>query len=55
MGHFGQSGGGLKVSTLLAMPPAKGLFDKAIIESGALLKGIHREEASKTTERILRS
>jgi para-nitrobenzyl esterase len=50
---FGQSGGGLKISTLLAMPPAKGLFHKAIIESGSLLKGIHREEANKTTERVL--
>ena len=50
---FGQSGGGLKISTLMAMPSAKGLFHKAIIESGSLLKGIHREEANKTTERIL--
>jgi len=50
---FGQSGGGLKISTLLAMPPAKGLFHKAIIESGSLLKGIHREDANKMTERIL--
>ena len=50
---FGQSGGGLKISPLLAMPPAKGLFHKAIIESGSLLKGIHREEANKTTDRIL--
>jgi para-nitrobenzyl esterase len=50
---FGQSGGGLKISTLLAIPPAKGLFHKAIIESGSLLRGVHREEASKTTERIL--
>jgi len=50
---FGQSGGGLRISTLLAMPPAKGLFHKAIIESGSSLKGIHREEANKTTERIL--
>jgi para-nitrobenzyl esterase len=50
---FGQSGGGSKVSTLLAMPPAKGIFHKAIIESGSALKGIHREEANKTTERIL--
>jgi len=50
---FGQSGGGLKISTLLAMPPAKGLFHKAIIESGSSLKGIHRDEANKTTERIL--
>src|SRR6202521_1257445 len=50
---FGQSGGGLKISTLLAMPPAKGLFHKAIIESGSLLKGVHRDDANKTTERIL--
>src|SRR6266576_459399 len=50
---FGQSGGGLKISTLLAMPPAKGLFHKAIIESRSALKGIRREEANKTTGRIL--
>jgi len=50
---FGQSGGGLKISTLLAMPPANGLFHKAIVESGSALKGIPREEATKTTQRIL--
>jgi para-nitrobenzyl esterase len=50
---FGQSGGGAKVSHLVAMPPAKGLFHKAIIESGSSLKGLHPEEAQKTTERIL--
>ena len=33
---FGQSGGGGKVSTLLAMPSAKGLFGKAIVESGSI-------------------
>jgi para-nitrobenzyl esterase len=33
---FGQSGGGGKVSTLMAMPAAKGLFHKVIVESGAL-------------------
>jgi para-nitrobenzyl esterase len=32
---FGQSGGGAKVATLLAAPVARGLFQKAIIESGA--------------------
>lgn len=31
---FGQSGGGGKVATLLSAPSAKGLFHKAIIESG---------------------
>lgn len=33
---FGQSGGGGKVNTLLNAPSAKGLFQKAIIQSGGL-------------------
>ena len=33
---FGQSGGGGKVSTLMAMPAAKGLFHKAIVQSGSI-------------------
>lgn len=32
---FGQSGGGAKVATLLATPSANGLFQKAIVQSGA--------------------
>lgn len=32
---FGQSGGGGKVNTLLSAPSAKGLFQKAIVESGS--------------------
>ena len=31
---FGQSGGGLKVAALIASPLAKGLFHRAIIQSG---------------------
>jgi para-nitrobenzyl esterase len=50
---FGESGGGAKVSTLLAMPAAKGLFHKAVIQSGPGLTGISREAASKTTQAIL--
>src|SRR5207302_10841252 len=50
---FGQSGGGAKVSTLLGMPATKGLVHKAIIESGSALKGVSRENAGKTTERLL--
>ena len=50
---FGQSGGGAKVSTLLGMPATKGLIHKAIIESGSALKGVSRENANKTTERLL--
>jgi para-nitrobenzyl esterase len=50
---FGQSGGGGKVSTLLAMPPAKGLFHKAIVESGSTLKQMTRDEAQQTTDRVM--
>src|SRR5436190_17830143 len=32
---FGQSGGGGKVTTLMAMPAAKGLFHRAIAQSGS--------------------
>jgi para-nitrobenzyl esterase len=32
---FGQSGGGAKVNTLMAMPSARGLFHKAINQSGS--------------------
>lgn len=35
---FGQSGGGGKVSTLLATPSAAGLFHKAIVQSGSMLR-----------------
>ncbi len=35
---FGQSGGGGEVSTLLATPSAKGLFHKAIVQSGSMLR-----------------
>jgi len=52
---FGQSGGGGKVSTLLAMPAAKGLFHRAIIESGATLRGGSADGASKYAETIMKS
>ncbi len=35
---FGQSGGGRKVSTLMSMPSAQGLFHRTIVESGAVLR-----------------
>jgi para-nitrobenzyl esterase len=35
---FGQSGGGAKVSTMMGMPGAKGLFQRAIAESGASVR-----------------
>jgi para-nitrobenzyl esterase len=51
---FGQSGGGGKVSTLLAMPSAKGLFHRAVIESGAALRGGPRDAATKTAETLMK-
>src|SRR5215831_17801619 len=47
---FGQSGGGRKVATLMAMPSAKGLFHRAIVESGAVLRLVTPQDAAKTTE-----
>lgn len=35
---FGQSGGGGKVGTLTGMPAAEGLFHKAIVQSGSMLR-----------------
>lgn len=43
---FGESGGGAKVSLLLSMPSAKGLFKKAIIQSGAALQATPRAYAT---------
>jgi para-nitrobenzyl esterase len=51
---FGQSGGGAKVSTLLAMPSAAGLFHRAAIESGAALRGGERDDANKRAHALLK-
>jgi para-nitrobenzyl esterase len=50
---FGQSGGGRKVATLMAMPSAKGLFHRAIVESGAVLRLVTKDDAATTTELLL--
>jgi para-nitrobenzyl esterase len=44
---FGQSGGGAKVSVLMAMPQVRGLFHKAIVQSGSALDALSPEEATK--------
>ncbi len=51
---FGESGGGGKVSTLLAMPRAVGLFHRAIIQSGAAVRLRTRDRALALTECVLR-
>jgi para-nitrobenzyl esterase len=52
---FGQSGGGSKVSMLLGMPSAEGLFHRAAIESGAGLRAVSRDAATKPAETLLKS
>ena len=44
---FGQSGGGAKVNTLMAMPSAKGLFHKAINQSGAFRTEIQQKKVTQ--------
>ncbi len=50
---FGQSGGGRKVATLMSMPAAKGLFHRAVIESGAVLRLTTPADAIHATELLL--
>jgi para-nitrobenzyl esterase len=50
---FGQSGGGGKVSTLMAMPAAKGLFHRAIVESGSMLRAGTPDTSSKLAAELL--
>jgi para-nitrobenzyl esterase len=50
---FGQSGGGGKVCTLMGMPAAKGLFHKAIAQSGSNVSGTTRQSATRTAEMLL--
>jgi para-nitrobenzyl esterase len=50
---FGQSGGGSKVSTLMVMPSAKGLFHKALVQSGSTLTLGPRERNAAQAEKLL--
>ncbi len=52
---FGQSGGGGKVACLMAMPLAKGMFHRAIIQSGRFLQFAElRETARAMVEEVMR-
>jgi para-nitrobenzyl esterase len=50
---FGQSGGGGKVTALMAMPSARGLFHRAIAQSGSTMRGETRDNASRNAEQFL--
>ena len=51
---FGESGGGGKVGTLLCMPPAKGLFHKAIIMSGTILNVNTKQMTEELGQAVLK-
>jgi para-nitrobenzyl esterase len=50
---FGQSGGGGKTTTMMAMPSAEGLFHRSIAQSGSAFRGIPADVASEASERFL--
>lgn len=52
---IGQSGGGAKVSGLMAMPSAKGLFHRAVQMSGAMLRVAPRERAKASSDVLLKA
>ena len=51
---FGESGGGGKVSVLLAMPAARGLFHRAIIQSGATIRVTTPERGDALAKAVLK-
>jgi para-nitrobenzyl esterase len=51
---FGQSGGGGKVNTLMAMPKAKGLFHKTIVQSGSMRMIGKPEDTARVGEELLK-
>jgi len=50
---FGQSGGGGKVLAVMAMPAAKGLFHRAIVQSGPFLKCLSPDYSGRLGELVL--
>lgn len=51
---FGQSGGGGKVSTLMGMPSAEGLFHRAAVESGATLRQGTLDRSAATSAAVVK-
>ena len=51
---FGQSGGGGKVTTLMAMPAARGLFHKAVAMSGSFIATSTRESAKQLATLVMK-
>ncbi|GAB3285636.1 carboxylesterase/lipase family protein [Parahaliea aestuarii] len=50
---FGESGGGAKVSTLMASEAAKGLFHRAVVQSGAMLRFPEQDAARAAADQVV--
>ena len=50
---FGQSGGGGKVNAMMAMPAAMGLFHRAVVQSGSMLRMGEPEDSTKLAAAVL--
>jgi para-nitrobenzyl esterase len=50
---FGESGGGMKTSWLMASPHARGLFHRAAVQSGPGVRMMERDRAAQVTEGLL--
>jgi para-nitrobenzyl esterase len=50
---FGESGGGAKVSTLMATEAARGLFHRAIVESGAMIRFPEAAVAQAAADKVV--
>ena len=50
---FGESGGGAKISVLHAMPAARGLFHRAVIQSGPGLRVTRPARATETATKLV--
>ncbi len=52
---FGESGGGAKVSTLMATPAASGLFHRAVVQSGAMIRFPDADEAKSAADTVVQN
>ena len=52
---FGQSGGGAKCATLMAQPPAKGLFHRVLSMSGQQVVGVQPVHATERAKVVLKA
>jgi para-nitrobenzyl esterase len=52
---FGESGGARKTSSMMAMPPAQGLFNRCVVQSGSQLRLDTPDIGMERTEKLLKA